>query len=370
MTIAISGAGLIGRLLAWQALNHGLSVDLYDHDTPEAQQSAAWVAAAMLAPISESVKAPDVLAMGNDSLQRWPALLAKLTQATQQPINYYRSGTMVVAHTPDHAYLTQFTAHLRANSDTQYAFSELDAATLAQTAPTLAEQFSSAVHIPSEACIDNRQLLTALRIALDAHPNLTWHTETHVDSVQPHRIAFTHRQHDTVQHATYDTVVDCRGFGAETQQPDLRGVRGEIIWVHAPDVALEHAVRLMHPRYQLYIAPHANNVFACGATDIESNHTKRITVRSSLELLSALFSVSSQFAEAEIIGSYARIRPAYPDNLPRIQHQPGLMSVNGLYRHGYLLAPVVAADALTLLTNPTAQPHDLVWASRCHSHLH
>jgi glycine oxidase len=36
------------------------------------------------------------------------------------------------------------------------------------------------------------------------------------------------------------------------------------------------------------------------------------------------------------------LRPAYPDNLPRIVIDRNLIAVNGLYRHGFLLAPALA----------------------------
>ena len=146
-------------------------------------------------------------------------------------------------------------------------------------------------------------------------------------------------------------MIDARGLGAGQQVAGLRGVRGEILWVRAPEVALSRPVRLMHPRYQLYIAPKPDNLYAVGATQIESESLAPITVRSSLELLSALYSVQTGFAEATVVRSYANCRPAFADNLPRIEVCAGLMRINGLYRHGYLLAPAI-------LGSPLAHCHD------------
>ena len=41
----------------------------------------------------------------------------------------------------------------------------------------------------------------------------------------------------------------------------------------------------------------------------------------------------------------ADVRPAYPDNEPRIEERDGRIFVNGMYRHGFLLAPAFAKRA-------------------------
>ncbi len=98
--------------------------------------------------------------------------------------------------------------------------------------------------------------------------------------------------------------------------------------------------------YKLYISPRPDHRYVIGATEIESESMAPVTVRSSLELLSALYTVHSGFAEASVEHSFAHCRPAMPDNLPVIDCQPGLLTVNGLYRHGYLLSPQVLEIAL------------------------
>jgi glycine oxidase len=43
------------------------------------------------------------------------------------------------------------------------------------------------------------------------------------------------------------------------------------------------------------------------------------------------------------------LRPALPDNLPRIEREDGLTRINGLFRHGWLIAPALVQDALEAL---------------------
>jgi len=130
----------------------------------------------------------------------------------------------------------------------------------------------------------------------------------------------------------------------------VRGVRGEVVRVHSPELALSRPIRLLHPRYPIYIAPKPDGVYVIGATQIESEDTSPTSVRSALELLSALYSVHPAFGEARILEMVTQCRPALPDNLPEIRWDGGrLIRINGLYRHGYLMAPAVMDAALGLL---------------------
>src|SRR6185436_17591930 len=66
------------------------------------------------------------------------------------------------------------------------------------------------------------------------------------------------------------------------------------------------------------------------------------SVRSVLELLSAACALHPAFAEAEILEVRADLRPAFANNLPVLRRGPHALHVNGLFRHGFLLAPALA----------------------------
>jgi glycine oxidase len=82
-----------------------------------------------------------------------------------------------------------------------------------------------------------------------------------------------------------------------------------------------------------------------GATMIESSSTRPPTLRSLSELFNAAFTLNPAFAEAAVIETGAGLRPAFPDNLPRLINHDGTLHLNGLYRHGFLLAPAMAIQA-------------------------
>jgi glycine oxidase len=123
-------------------------------------------------------------------------------------------------------------------------------------------------------------------------------------------------------------------------------VRGEIFWLQAPGLALQRPVRLLHPRHRVYLVPRAPDLVVVGASEIESEDRSPVSLRSTVELLAAAHSVAPELAEARVVHSEANLRPALPDNLPRIESHAGCTRINGLFRHGWLIAPALLEDAL------------------------
>jgi glycine oxidase len=153
-----------------------------------------------------------------------------------------------------------------------------------------------------------------------------------------------------------ERIVDCRGFGGADRLPDLRGVKGEMLILRCPGVTLSRPVRLLHPRFPLYVVPRGEGVFMLGATMLESGERHRVTARSVVELLSAAYALHPGFAEAEILEMGADARPAFPDNLPRIRQVGRIVAVNGLFRHGFLLSPALARRAAAFVLHGTHDP--------------
>ena len=137
---------------------------------------------------------------------------------------------------------------------------------------------------------------------------------------------------------------------------DLRGVRGEMIMLRAPDIHLTRPVRLLHPRFGVYVIPRGQGVFMLGGTLLESSSHGPVTVRSAMDLLNAAYALHPAFAEAQILELGVGVRPAFPDNLPRVFRRGNVIHVNGLYRHGFLLSPAMAQQAaqMALANTPEA----------------
>ncbi len=340
--VAILGAGLTGRLLALLLadLPERFQVSLFEQSTIDDNKTTGMIAAAMVAPVAESVNASKhITHMGQCALEMWPELLHHLELGNL----YSQHGTLVVAHRQDVADLQHFQQRIDVNVDSVKPLSPNE---IMELEPELTTPFSHGLWLRDEAHIANYQLYqrTAKSIE-DSDIELLEHCRA--------TLAKTDNQWHVVTEycdETPDIIIDCRGLGARQQwQHDdtrLRGVRGEIIRVVAPDVHLDRPVRLMHPRYPLYIVPKGNGHFVIGATEIESEDDKRPTVRSAMELLSAAYSLHKGFAEAEIVAISAACRPTLSDNEPSIYLNSNLIQVNGLYRHGYLVTPYIIDQVL------------------------
>ena len=347
---AIVGAGLMGRLLAVALAKRGAQVELFEKGGPDAFESPARIAAAMLAPLAESAITEDnVVRMGIHSLPRWKQLIAELAK----PVYFQQDGTLILWHRQDASDADRFASHLERNCERNAALSKpqhLDSKSLAQIEPGVADRFTQGLYLPNEGQLDNRQLLEALLVELTLMKvPCHWHQSTEPEQLRN-------------KESGYDWVIDCRGLGAKEVTQDLRGVRGEVIRLHAPEVKLRRPTRLIHPRYPIYIAPKEDDIYVVGATEIESEDLSPMSVRSAMELLSAIYTVHSGFAEARILEMATQCRPTLKNNLPKISIQKdldhaGLISINGLYRHGFMISPAILDCTLEILSSgasPTA----------------
>jgi len=344
LNCVVLGAGLMGRLLAHALATAGHSVSVYEASGEDGMGAAARVAASMLAPLAESaITEWPVVDMGQYSLQRWPALIQQLPT----PVYFQQQGTLILWHKQDAPQARMLVDKLQINSrqlPPDCTPQNLDNASLHRLEPELSGKFQQGLYLPGEGQLDNRQLLAGLLKSLQHQKVDTyWHSAKSLDVLA----AF--------QNEGADWVFDCRGTGASSDWTHLRGVRGEVIRLFAPEVNLQRPVRLMHPRYPLYIAPKQDHVYVIGATEIESDDRSEASVRSTLELLSAAYSLHSGFAEARILEINTQLRPALKNNLPGIRRVGDTcLQINGLYRHGFLIAPAMLDAVLALVQGDTS----------------
>ncbi len=330
ISAAVIGAGVMGLAAARALGRRGVAVTLYDRAGFPAENASA-MAGGMLAPFSEAEHLPvEYMAAAQGAIAGWKDLLQAAGAFTQ-------NGTLLVAHKQDDYMLQRFAAKLPEGMRVR-----TDAAGLE---PMLAGRFGAGIYLAGEAHLDPVRALAALGACV---------ADRRAEDVSPQDLKGKH-----------DLVVDCRGYGARGDEPELRGVKGEILTVRNAEFRLRRPVRLMHPRYPLYIVPRGESVFTIGATMTESADAA-VGVKSALELLSALYSLHPSFGEAEILEIKAGVRPAYPDNLPRIMAAgDGIISCNGLFRHGYLLAPAMAECVAALAAGGEHDYMNLF----CHSSL-
>lgn len=344
MHIGIAGAGLAGRLLAYALSTQGHQIEVFD-PAPDAHAriAAGWTAAGMLCPLAEMDTGDDyVYQLGQRSLELW----AKIAELLDNKIDLRLKGSLMLAHKGDEGAAEQM-IHLleRKSPNPDDKPSSISIKELQQLEPSI-QGPAHAWFLPLEGQVDTT---LAMQVLCSEAKGVTWHWGTTVTELNPGEIIIG----DTKQ--SFDWVFDTRGVGArrlkyphssEVSCQNVRGVRGEVFWVQAPELEVHRPIRLLHPRYHVYIVPRQNNVFIIGASSIESEDRSPVSVRTTVELLAAAHSVLPGLSEGRIIHTETNLRPALVDNLPRIETEQGLSRINGLFRHGWMIAPAMIEEAI------------------------
>jgi glycine oxidase len=323
-SIGIIGAGILGRLISLFFHQKDNDVHLFDQGDFLPRKGCSLTAAGMIAPFCEmEYSHPDIANLGVESFELWDQITAFLGG----DINYDKKGTLVLAHPQDKKELLRLKEIINKHFPGKEIYQEVVAKDYEQVS------LEDGLFFPFEGQIDPLDVFSAINREL--FPKLKGlYFNTRVEEINSNKIKANNKIY------SFDLVIDSRGL--EAKLDDLRGVRGELLLVRAPDVKLTRPIRLMHPRYPIYIAPRKDHKFLIGATSVESTSMEPITVRSTLELLSAAFSVNPGFSEANILESRVGLRPCFSNHLPKIYLEDGLIRANGLYRHGYLISPMIA----------------------------
>lgn len=322
MRVAVVGAGVAGLCCAVELRARGAEVELFDRGAAVGDGACSWFAGGMLAPWCERENADEaVLVHGRRALQWWAEQVPGVTSA----------GSLVVAPPRDQPELRRFT-------ERSCGHAWLRGEAIAALEPDLEGRFEQGLYFADEAHLDPRAAIAALADKL-ARGGARFHWG---EEVQPEQLDF-------------DAVLDCRGYAARDDWRELRGVKGEMLILRTEEVSLNRPVRLLHPRIPLYIVPRADHYFMLGATMVENAQRRRFTARSMLELLGSAYALHPAFAEAEIVETGVDVRPAFVDNLPRLQRQGRVLRANGLYRHGFLLGPALARAAAEAVFHPQRQ---------------
>lgn len=316
MTIMVKGAGVAGLATALELARRGVSVEVVERRADIGLGASHW-AGGMLAPYCEREAAEEiVLTSGLLAADWWD-------EAVPGPVQ--RRGTLVLANPRDLADLKRFATRTRGHR-------WLGEDEIAELEPDLAGRFGSGLFFSEEAHLDPRQALRGL-----------------YQAARQLGVSFRFGE-EAGDAGDYASVIDCRGPQAIGEIEGLRGVRGEMLYLETGDVTLSRPVRLLHPRHPLYIVPRGNGRFMLGATMIETEDDGPITARSMMELLNTAYALHPAFAEARIVETGTGIRPAFPDNVPRLIETSEGLAVAGMHRHGFLLAPALAREAADRLT--------------------
>lgn len=347
--LVVVGGGVIGLTCAWRAAQRGARVAVVERSRPPA--GATRVAAGMLAPVGElAFGEPALLELTMAAAEMYPGFVAELEAASELSTGYRRDGALHVALDRDEA------AELRRVHELQRSLGLgaewLPPRRCREVEPGLTPSFNGGVHAPREGSVDPRALVGAL-LAAAAAERVEVLTETGVETAlrEGERIVGvrTERGEELRAGATVLAAGAWSGQAEwlpEAARPPVRPVKGQILELRARDGAVP--CRGIVASECVYLVPRPDGRLIVGATVEEQGFDTAVTAGGVHELLREAYRLLPEVAEMELVEATAGLRPATPDNLPRVgpSEVDGLLWATGHYRNGILLAPL-AANAIT-----------------------
>jgi glycine oxidase len=359
--IHVVGGGVIGLACAWELSRNGHDVTVVA--PAPGRDGASWVAAGMLAPVTEAHFGEAALtALLVDGAGRWPAFAAALEGAADTAIGYGTTGTVTVAlDASDRASLDDLLAYQHTLGLEAHRRSASECRRLV---PALSPALRGGIEVPGDHQVDNRALLTALREAC-RRGGVTF-VESRVAALEdgPALVLGDGRrlEPDHVLLAAGTGLSSIDGLGA-AGLPPLRPVKGHILRLGPPDAAspvplLVRTIRgLVHGR-SVYLVPRPDASVVVGATVEERGADTAVRAGAVHELLCDARAIVPALDELELLEAATGLRPATADNMPRIgwTNLDGVLAAVGHYRNGILLAPLTAAAVVDLVARRPVMP--------------
>jgi glycine oxidase len=355
--VLVVGGGVIGLSCAYKLAQAGHRVTLVAPDP--GHDGASWVAAGMLAPVTEVQFGEAVLtATLLAGAAQWKGFATALEEDTGHDIGFDQSGTLTVAVDPsDRAALDDLLAYQQTLGCTAHRRSASQCRALV---PPLTPGLCGGIEVPGDHQVDNRALLGAL---------LAGGRAAGVEFVAASVVALGARSGGPAvtlsdgETLDADVVLLAAGVGtaaidgvASAGLPLLRPVKGHIVRLGGTGSTplLTRTVRaLVHGR-SVYLVPRPDGSIVVGATVEERGGDTTVQAGAVHQLLDDARTVVPGIDELELREARAGLRPATPDNTPVIGWTalPGVAVATGHYRNGILLAPFTAAAVVELLAGP------------------
>ncbi len=341
--VAVIGGGIIGLSLGWQLARRGRPVTVFERDT--AGRAASWVAAGMLAPVSEfGFENEDFLEFGRRSMDLFPRFLDELAEDSGRNVPLDTRGTLVVGFHRDDTERIRRIFDFREHKGLPVQW--LTGAGAREMEPLLSPRASAAMWIPEDHQIDNRRVVDALREALVGVGGELLE-QTRVRSILARDGRCTGVVTDQGEHAAGVTVLAAGcwsgGIGGIPKElvPKVRPVKGQIVSLLA-DSTYEFARVIRAP--DAYILPKGDGRLLIGATEEEMGFDNAPTAGPVMHLIERAWEAMPAIYDLPIESIDAGLRPGTRDHEPLIGESgmEGLMFATGHYRHGILLAPITA----------------------------
>lgn len=345
--VAVIGGGAIGASIAFELADAKLRTVLLDRQEPG--REASWAAAGMLSPAPHVVEDAPLTPLGNESLRIYPEYIARIEDASGVATHFARDGGLELYFAEGSEIECE-----RAIVENRRLGVRCEAVSLERTRElerSVNPGARAAMWFPEEATIDPRQLMNALLTAAQRHgvevrancavTNVVCEAGRCSELVAGgERI---HAKHVIVAAGCFSrTITENKSGGYETlaRYAPTHPVRGQMIALHAPRVKLRRVLRSKGS----YVVRRQDGQIVAGSTLEDVGFEKNVSMEGVRKIFERARELVPALEGAEIIETWAGLRPGTPDGLPILgpTEVEGLLIATGHYRNGILLAPITA----------------------------
>lgn len=360
--MVIVGGGVIGRSCAWETASRGLSVTVVD---PTPGRGASWVAAGMLAPVTETTFGEeDLVRLLVEAAERWPDFASRLAASADLDVGYRRCGTVVAA--VDSADREVVDRLLTYQQELGLPAARLSASECRRLVPALSPSVRGGAEVPGDHQVDNRRLVRALEAACERAQVMEVADRADAVLLGPDGsatgVSLAGGGRVEARAVVLAAGVGTDGIGGlpEGTLPSVRPVKGHVLRLRGPAdrPLLERTVRgLVHGR-PCYLVPRTDGSVVVGATSEERGFDWTVQAGAVHALLDDARSLVPGVDELELVECIAGLRPGSPDNAPFVgpTSVAGLAVATGHFRNGILLTPVTAEAIASWLVGEGVPP--------------
>ena len=329
--VIIAGGGLIGVSIALELRERGLQALVLDRGEPGQEASSA--AAGMLAAFDPETPLA-LCPLAQESARIFPDYVRKLESLSGMQVDLRGQGTIALFDGPSVPAAPALGTYHKLSADE-----------LRRIEPAVAIHGYSAFLV-EESSVDPVLLMrAALKAASAMGIEVRGGTEITGISAHGSRIEVTSGQ----GRLSAGKAINCRG--AWSGAP-VKPRKGQMLAVRPRDTGVEHVIHAPG----IYVVPRSSGRLVIGATVEDVGFDKTVEADAIHDLHRAAVEFVPGLAAAEVVASWAGLRPGTPDDLPVLgqTETPGVFTASGHYRNGILLAPVTARIMADLCTGKAA----------------